>query len=88
MKNRVEAITNACGLIFFGLIFLLINTGYLDGRDVILFVMKFWPTLLVVGGFKIMVGVLDSGKIINLLIDILYYASILYAFFYLGYFNI
>ncbi len=71
MKSNIERISTAVFLIFLGTLFLLGNFNLISWSNLFLLFFKYWPILFVVGGLKIMVGILDWGKWINLVIDII-----------------
>ncbi len=55
-KNLADAINFGLTLIFFGIVFLFANLGFLNWEVIWIYVMKFWPLWMIFTGLKMIVG--------------------------------
>ncbi len=71
-SNRIDRLSTAVFLIFIGSIFLLGNLGYISFKDLLFLLIQFWPILVILAGIKLMIGAFKIGKLVNLIIDIVF----------------
>ncbi len=82
-KNKLEKISGALALIFFGVLFLLVNLGYLSYVGIFSLLFRYWPVFIIVAGIKIVLGGMKFGQILSFIVDILVYIAIItFAFMY------
>lgn len=78
----MERISTALFLIFLGVLFLLGNLSIISFSNLLALLFRFWPVFLVLGGVKIMLGIVSWGKYFGLVLDILVFGLIILALLY------